>query len=117
MDKFVLDKFIIELPQKIYEQFCEEDETITLEKAFKKALLLEHKFAQKPNEDVYFVRHNSNNNYRSNGGNSNSNNNNQGNQKKTACSHCGWKNHMSKECKHKNSKCHKCSKTGHLGNI
>lgn len=36
---------------------------------------------------------------------------------RSLCSHCGWKNHESSQCKFRNSKCHGCGKIGHLKSI
>ena len=33
------------------------------------------------------------------------------------CSHCGGGNHKAKDCRHKNSKCFKCLKMGHLSRV
>lgn len=106
LDNHVLDKFVVELPPKVFEKICEEDETFTLDKALKKAILHEQKIAQKSTTEVNYVkprvRNNgkgnssqakskkSNNNYNKSNGTSQS--------KKTTCTHCGWRNHESKDC-------------------
>lgn len=126
LDSFVLDKFIIGLPEKIYSRLCEEDENITLANALKKAMILETKYANKqPNVDsneVNYMKKNykgrNNKAHSNNWNNGNSNNNYNGETKsKTACTHCGWKNHASNACKFKSAKCNFCGKTGHLASI
>lgn len=36
---------------------------------------------------------------------------------KKECSHCGWRNHASSECRFKESSCYSCGKIGHLATI
>lgn len=99
LDNVVKDKFIMELPPKIFEKLCEEDENLQLNDAFKKALLRETKInrAQLGDEsEVNYVKSHGhrNNNVRNNNNNyskGNSKSNGNGNQKQ-ACGHCGWKN-------------------------
>lgn len=43
-DSYVRDKFIVDLPEKIFEKMCEESEDITPDAALKKAIMLEAKF-------------------------------------------------------------------------
>lgn len=125
LNLFVLDKFVIGLPEKIYSRLCEEDETITLAKALTKAMILETKYANKQpindENEVKFVKNNfkgrNNKTHNNNSNNSNSSNNNGETKSKTACAHCGWKNHASNACKFKSAKCHFCGKTGHLASI
>lgn len=112
LEKITLDKFVVELPLKIFEKICEEDEKLSLNDAFKKALLRESKIAQGTNCEVNFIkphgRPKSNNNSNANGNN---------NSKRTPCTHCGWKNHDSNSCKFRKSVCHSCKRIGHLANI
>ncbi|RYX83067.1 hypothetical protein EON73_04015 [bacterium] len=59
LDVMVKDKFITQLPDEIFTRLCEEDETLTLTNALKKALILETKFAlrnETMDSDVNFVR-------------------------------------------------------------
>ncbi|XP_055306888.1 uncharacterized protein K02A2.6-like, partial [Sitodiplosis mosellana] len=46
LERIVLDKFVVELPSKIFEKLCEEDETLTLQTALKKAMMKETKIQQ-----------------------------------------------------------------------
>lgn len=125
LDAFMLDKFVLGLPDKIFQKICEEDEKFKLHDAFKKALILETKFSMNhvsSDTNVNFVKRQrgkwKDNDSHSNSSNySNSNNNNKSGKNKKACSHCGWKNHVSDTCKFKNSKCHACGKIGHLASI
>lgn len=120
LDRIVLDKFIVELPSKIFEKLCEETERLSTADAFRKALIMESKcIAQSnTNNEVSFVRPRGSNynNTKKQTSAKGSNNNNNG-QKKKPCSHCGWKNHASSSCKYRNSICHTCKKEGHLANI
>ncbi|XP_055307251.1 uncharacterized protein LOC129571479 [Sitodiplosis mosellana] len=119
LERIVLDKFVVELPSKIFEKLCEEDETLTLQTALKKAMMKETKIQQSQNSsvDVNFIK--------ARGKQSSSNGNNNNNRKKSygngkskkPCGHCGWKNHTSSSCKYKDSECHSCGRTGHLANI
>lgn len=120
LESFVIDKFVVELPTKIFEKICEEKETLTIDEAFKKALLHEHKIATKTNVEVNYVNSrpkNNNNRSRRKKHNNNKNAANGNHQKRTACTRCGWKNHEPKDCKHKISKCHSCSQVGHLATV
>lgn len=129
LEAAVKDKFIMELPPKIFEKLCEEDESLQLNDAFKKALLRETKInrANVSNEsEVNYVKSHShrsnnarsNNNSSNNGSNSGSRGKSYGNgNPKKACGHCGWKNHASSSCKYKSSTCHSCGQIGHLQNI
>lgn len=130
LDEIVKDKFIIELPPKIFEKLCEETESLTLVEAYKKALIRETKIAQQSNNEVMYIKprgkqhNNKKKGQRSNNNDSSNNNSNKSNgnssakphgpSESTKCSHCGWKNHLSSSCKFKNSKCHSCGLTGHL---
>ncbi|XP_067644149.1 uncharacterized protein [Eurosta solidaginis] len=133
LDAFVLDKFIVGLPNEIFERICEEDEKLTIEQALRKALIVETKLASRTvgvkaaaHEDgaVNFVkksahsrqqttRSSSNNNKTTGNSNSGKNNSN----KKKPCCHCGWRNHEASACKYRESKCYKCGKTGHLASV
>lgn len=138
-DAFVRDKFVVQLPEKIFEKMCEDTDDVTLDAALKKALMLEAKYGTaKPtsksdgNENaVNFVRKRGRQNQRKGKG-SNNNNNKNGNQSKhvesnkvngdqrqkgKACSHCGWSNHEANSCKYKEHTCHSCGKKGHLAPI
>ncbi|XP_055306535.1 uncharacterized protein K02A2.6-like, partial [Sitodiplosis mosellana] len=57
LERIVLDKFVVELPSKIFEKLCEEDETLTLQTALKKAMMKETKIQQSQNSsvDVNFI--------------------------------------------------------------
>ncbi|XP_059223944.1 uncharacterized protein K02A2.6-like [Stomoxys calcitrans] len=63
LDAMVLDQFVIGLPTKLFEKLCEEDETITIEHALRKALIMESKLASDSSCDnnINFVKHRSNN--------------------------------------------------------
>lgn len=127
LDKIVKDKFIMELPPKIFEKLCEEDESLTLISAYKKAMIRETKIGQSTTsiEEVNYVKPHgrSNNNNKSPRHNNNNRGNGKSNEKphgsagNPKCSHCGWKNHTSSNCKFKNSTCHSCGAVGHLKNI
>lgn len=47
LNAMLLDQFIIGLPPTLFEKLCEEDETITLERALRKTLIMESKMAKK----------------------------------------------------------------------
>ncbi|XP_036334008.1 uncharacterized protein LOC118744789 isoform X2 [Rhagoletis pomonella] len=119
LDTIILHKFVVELPGKIFEKICEEDEKLTLSKALQKALIRETKLAQSSNDiEVNYIKQRgkfNNKNYKSNA--VRSNNNNSKASKVSKCTHCGWKNHQSNTCKFKNSTCHFCGSVGHLANI
>lgn len=132
LDDIVKDKFVIELPLKIFEKLCEETETLTLADAYSKALIRGTKINQSNGGEINFVKsrgHQSNNNNKKR--NSSNNNNGKGERKPrgetkphgdtkshgTKCSHCGWKNHESVNCKLKNATCNSCESIGHLKNI
>lgn len=126
LDAFVLDKFVVGLPDRIFERFCEETETLTLANALRKAMIFETKFlsqADALDSSVNFVKGNSygSNNKKSNwkksGKKNNGSGNNNNNGAKKTCSHCDWRNHDSNSCKFKNSTCHSCSKVGHLASV
>lgn len=128
LDDCVRDRFIIGMAndRKIFERLCEEDNTLTLDNAFKKALLSELK--NKPNVDsnVNFVKHQrsspkSNNRNKQHSSNNNNNSNKSGasseQTQKVKCSRCGWRNHEASSCKFKDSVCHVCQKIGHLASV
>lgn len=122
LENIVLDKFIVELPQKIFERLCEETENLSLNDAFRKALIFESKFSVQSTipSEVNFVQQRGNkynNKKQKNYGTSKSNNNNNNDKKRTPCGHCGWKNHNSNECRFRNSICHTCNKKGHLASV
>lgn len=126
LDSIVKDKFIMELPSKIFEKICEEDESLTLNNAFKKALLRETKLNQSSDRsEVNFVKpHGFNRNNRNNRNNNNNRRPNSNNSARSSngtanspCAHCGWKNHTSASCKFRESTCNSCGSIGHLANI
>lgn len=114
------DRFICGFKRgKIFERLLEEDETLSLESAFKRAVIVETKIVaveKKDSEVLYVQKQNSKG---SRGGKGNNNNNKQkgSNGDKKACVHCGWKNHKSNECKFKSAECHTCGVKGHLSTI
>ncbi|XP_055307420.1 uncharacterized protein LOC129571627 [Sitodiplosis mosellana] len=122
LDVMVKDKFITQLPEKIFTRLCEEDEKLTLANAFKKSLILETKFALRKegtDSDVNLVRlPRANQNQRNrNSSNNNNNSSKQPHGKKTACTRCGWKTHEANNCAYKEATCHSCSKKGHLSTV
>jgi len=137
LNSFILDRFIVGLPENIFEKFFEEDETLALEKALQKALILETKVKNDKtnykNSHVNIIhrhqggakkyRNNAKLNNSYNSGNFKRESNKHSNYTETTtnqsikCKHCGWKNRTSKECRYKNSKCNKCKKIGHLASI
>jgi len=60
LEEFIKTQFIVGLPDKIYERLCEEDETITMDQALRKALIAETKIAAKASEVNYVKRKNGN---------------------------------------------------------
>ncbi|XP_053960618.1 uncharacterized protein LOC128864883 [Anastrepha ludens] len=147
LDAFVLNQFVMGLPNFIFERLCEEDENLTIQSALRKAMILETKCIIKGGKEetaVNFVKkqkhqkqNNSSSDNRGNGGNSNrgkwgSSNRGSGDggsnrdggrdnrgdgERKFPCSHCGWRNHASQSCKYKDSKCHSCGRVGHLASV
>lgn len=150
LDAFILNQFVMGLPNFMFERLCEEDETLTVQSALRKAMILETKnmakVAERDQSSVNFVNRskpsrknggggNSGNSYGGNisgGGSSGgsgsrgsgsrgnfggSRDNNGDGERKSSCSHCGWRNHSSQSCKYKNSKCHSCGKIGHLASV
>lgn len=134
LEAFVLDQFIIGLPNEIFERLCEEDEKLTLSEALRKALIMETKRNTKTVTKVE-VKEEDGVNYVKKGKNrpisskfsgskevSSRNNENGGSSSRSKrsnkpCSHCGWRNHQSNVCKFQDSKCHSCGKIGHLASI
>lgn len=126
LDAFILDKFVMELPDKLFDKMCEENESLTPNDALKKALIWEVKYTKKATDtaesSVNFIKARGNTNPRQANKNvetknNNNNNRNEKRDKRNTCSHCGWRNHSSDSCKFKNSTCHSCSKVGHLASI
>lgn len=117
LDAFIVDKFVISLPDKIFEKMCEENENLTSSAVLKKAMIWEIKFSNKEHQSssVNFIKKKKN---YDNSKRRNDKNPQKGDAKgKNPCKHCGWKNHDSASCKFKDSVCHSCSKRGHLANI
>ena len=124
LNAFLLDRFVMGLPDKIFEKLCEEDEKLQLEVALRKALIMEMKLLNKPEGDThvnYVGRKQKYNNSPSASTSTASRNNHHNNtkhfNKERACKHCGWPNHKSHECRYKESRCNNCSKLGHLANV
>lgn len=116
LDAFVVNKFISGLGKgRIFERLCEEDETITMERALKIAIIAETKYTARSktsdeSEVNYIHKQKSNNN-------SKSDKSKHVEENKVPCKHCGWKNHKSDACKFSKAKCHTCGKIGHLASI
>jgi len=102
------------MSNELFERFCEEDGSISLGAALRKALLYETKLATKTcTMEESWTRSD---------GMVNFVNKTQHTQvakgkKRQPCSRCGWRNHSSQECKYKNSTCHKCGKIRHLATV
>lgn len=113
LDDSVRDKFACGMAseEKIFDKLCEEDESLTLADALKKALIQETKinaksaYGTQATAEVNFVRHGSSNGTKGKG------------QPKKKCKHCGWTNHEAATCKFKQATCNSCSKVGHLASI
>lgn len=106
----MLNKFICGISGRIFEKLCEEDETLKLSEAYKKALVSESKITAKTidsKSEVMFVKQRK----------SSSDTRSKGDKTKVPCTHCGWKTHQSSSCKFKESICNSCSKRGHLASI
>ncbi|KAL7723305.1 hypothetical protein ACLKA6_002692 [Drosophila palustris] len=94
----VLDKFVVGIKPRIFDKMCEEDETLTLEQALRKALIMESKIATKTvsstdaAEGVNFMRRSKK------GSTSSSQQQDSNSSKKKPCKHCGWRNHASTAC-------------------
>lgn len=135
LDTFVLNQFVTGCSGKLFEKLCEEDERLTLDDAFKKAMIFEAKncsqqqqqranMATGSGEHVQFVskkrgkrrggnqQKKSNNNIETDGINSNHNNGSQS----SRCSHCGFA-HAEKDCKFKAAVCRICKKKGHIQRV
>ncbi|XP_030382764.1 uncharacterized protein LOC115630372 [Scaptodrosophila lebanonensis] len=147
LEAFVLNQFVMSLPNAIFERMCEEDERLSLSDALRKAMIMETKdFAKRTGENISYVNRSSANqrkkrncNNRNNGsydtgsfkGNGRSHGMNfkssssdgsdgdagRGKKQQKFCVHCGWKNHRSEECKYKHLNCHTCGKKGHLASV
>ncbi|KAI8117110.1 Retrovirus-related Pol polyprotein from transposon 412, partial [Lucilia cuprina] len=129
LNVMILNHFIIGLPPKIFEKLCEKDESLTLEQALRKALIMETKLATKTTCDDLNVNYinktysrernyngqNNNTNHGSRRGNSGVSYNNGVSRNK--CAHCGWKNHEAKYCKFRESKCYACKKIGQVASV
>lgn len=108
---YVLDKFVTGLDGKCFERLCESDSsTLTLEDAVKLAVKYEKSNESK---EVNLIKGKKKFN-KNNNSNNNFNNNFKKNEKKDKCSHCGYKNHQSSDCKFKDATCNKCKKKGHI---
>lgn len=119
LDSYVLDKFVCGMKGKFFERLCEEDETIKLSDALKKAIIFEAKIAAQSRitgTEVNFVKRNKESNNNQHNASSSQKSFTSRNNKKT-CSHCGWKNHKSNACKFRTAQCHLCSEIGHLASI
>lgn len=131
---FVLDRFIMGINNNIFERLCEEDERITIDEALRKSLIMEMKCLTRNDGDMQIGYVNNKKNYNNRGyQNQNKNYNNDYKQKNqpdenkttynkptrsnNACVHCGWRNHLSRDCRYKESKCHYCKKIGHLQTV
>lgn len=124
LDQHICDKFVVGLAtdEKIFDKLCEEDETLTLANAFKKALIQETKAKSKQSNEVNFIRaRNQRGQRRSNGTNngskSRSNRGDGASSQKNACKHCGWRSHESSSCKYKDVNCNSCGKKGHMASV
>ncbi|KAL7723816.1 hypothetical protein ACLKA6_016278 [Drosophila palustris] len=95
LNAMALDKFVVGLQPRIFDKMCEEDETLTLEQALRKALIMESKIATKTvsstdaAEGVNFMRRSKK------GSTSSSQQQDSNSSKKKPCKHCGWRNHAS----------------------
>lgn len=114
LEDCVRDKFVCGMAaeERIFDKLCEDDETLTLANALKKALIQETKFNAKSShnshaEEVNFIR----------SGQRNGNSKGKGHSKRKPCKHCGWTNHEAATCKFKQSICHSCSRVGHLASV
>lgn len=121
LDEAIRDRFIIGMmanDERIFDKLCEEDEKLTADSAFTKALIHETKSKSKVSTEVNFIRSQGQRDSRAPAGYSNNNNNTKaanGNQtKREPCKHCGWKSHKSAACKYKEAICAQCGRKGHL---
>ncbi|XP_073831618.1 uncharacterized protein [Musca autumnalis] len=147
LEAFVLNQFVMGLPNFIFERLCEEDEKLTMQMALRKAMIMETKSMSRAAEAEQssvnylnkqrFAKKNFGNANggcnRSSGNRGGSSGSGRGNgsrgnfgggrdnrnesERKPVCSHCGWRNHKSQACKYKDSKCHSCGKIGHLASV
>lgn len=115
LNDYIRDRFVMGLvnEEKIFDKLCEEDETLSLESALKKALLQETKLKSRAT-DVNFVR---SKNQSGVGYGNNNNSNHQPNRSRSPCKHCGWKSHQSNSCKFKDAVCRSYNKKGHLAPV
>lgn len=132
IESILMDKFVTSLDGRIFDRLCEENHNeITLARA----ILLASKYeSTTTNIDINSMKSNqrfdkSNNKKKfipgskNNSSNNSSNNNSSSNSgtdstaKKQRCKHCGYKTHLSENCKYKSATCHKCSRVGHLASI
>lgn len=119
LDDCVRDKFVVGFSheEKIFDELCEEEETLTLSTAFKKALIQESKVVSKSqqNADVNFVHKGKTHNGKNNNNDRYKYINND--KRKQPCKHCGWRTHEAAKCKFKQSTCYTCSRVGHLASV
>lgn len=113
----ILDKFVIDLPDKIFEKVADEGDRLTLQKA----LEVSRKFENKSKLNMIEVNAvsgsrsyqqvtNRRNFQQSSDSKFNSN-------AKIKCLHCGFNNHRSDSCRFKNAICHICNKKGHMAKV
>lgn len=120
LESVILDKFTTSLSGKAFERISEESiAELTLEKAIRLAIKYE---AKAPADKVDFVSNkgSKNQNHRTKGGRKNDAKLSQkgaDSEKRDACKHCGYKNHVADDCKFKQCKCHKCGITGHMARV
>lgn len=126
LEAFVLNQFIMSLPSAIFERLCEEDEHLSLSDALRKAMIMETKItAKRAEENVNYVHRSNNDNFKGKPkakhnegkGKSNETEGKGKGMEKKACTHCGWRNHNSDECKYKGYDCRNCGKRGHLAKV
>lgn len=121
LEEIVRDKFVTGLAthEKIFDRLCEETAKLTSTDALKKAMVLETKFKAN-DQTVNFIKKtgkfSKGNKGQSNTSKGQGSSNGAGDAK-TACSHCGWRNHASASCRFKDNTCNICGKRGHMANI
>ncbi|XP_075150408.1 uncharacterized protein LOC142224514 [Haematobia irritans] len=112
LEAFVLNQFVVGLPETIFEKLCDEDESLTLQNALKRAMIVETRMSAKQyvSDSVNYVNRSmsavNRSEYRSSE-----------KKKYGPCKHCGWRNHESQFCKYKESRCYKCKAVGHLAAV